>query len=126
MMKATSKMSMSEITDICGHGADNCLTCGPFQIRDLARMETKSIVIQGYACLGRACQTNEEKNALSRQKHGTSKDRHPCRRAQAPDNVCCKRIPDQPQSAGIKAPLPLPFHGSNNRPVRQARRNLIS
>src|ERR1700722_15571054 len=31
MTIATSRISMTEITDICGHGAENGVTHGPFQ-----------------------------------------------------------------------------------------------
>ena len=31
MIIATSRISMTEITETCGHGVENCVTHGPFQ-----------------------------------------------------------------------------------------------
>src|SRR6202035_3338228 len=44
MMTATSRMSMTEITDRCGHGAENCVTHGP--LRSSIRSAQHFIVIQ--------------------------------------------------------------------------------
>src|ERR1700722_1115335 len=44
MMTATSRISMTEIVDRCGHGAENCITHGPF--RSSIRLAQHFILIQ--------------------------------------------------------------------------------